>query len=233
MLHQKHRVPGVAEPQHRALHELDVAVVQAHAGFVQNVQHIRKRRVDVLRNLAALRLAATKCPNTPVQTQISQADFFQRRQTRADSRLQVGREGIDQPIDPNPKPRYRHRAHIGNGSTLDETAPGLLVQASTAAVRADAHPEHRVQDGAVQQALLRIDDAAVHSRNKPLVLRCFGPVGRRVFQADLRAVQEEVQLLRRVVANLLVKVEKPAVGVAYPSPSALAECDVMNCVFVV
>ena len=85
----------------------------------------------------------------------------------------------------------------------------------------------------MQEALLGVDDAPVHARDKSLIFGCFRPVGRRIFELYLRAVEEEVQLLRRVVLNLLVEVEKSAVGIAYPPPSPLSESDVVDGVLIV
>ena len=85
----------------------------------------------------------------------------------------------------------------------------------------------------MEQAFLRVDDAAVHAGDEALVLGRLGPVGGRVLEPYLRAVEEEVELLGRVVLNLLVEVEEPAMGIAYPAPSSLAEGDVVDGVFVV
>ena len=60
MFHKKHRVAGIAQALHRVFHQLYVMIMQTCAGFVENVEHIRKRRVDVLGYLASLRLATRK-----------------------------------------------------------------------------------------------------------------------------------------------------------------------------
>ena len=101
------------------------------------------------------------------------------------------------------------------------------------AVGADAHVEHRVQDSSVQQSLLAVDYAAVHARDDTLVLGRFGPVGGRILEADLRAVEEQVKLLGAVVLDLLVQVKQAAVGVADPAPAALAKGDIVDRVLVV
>ena len=85
----------------------------------------------------------------------------------------------------------------------------------------------------MEQPLLRVDDAAVHTGNEAFVLGGLGPVGRRVLQLDLRRVEEEVEFLRRIVLDFLVEVEEAAVGVANPTPAALAEGDVVDGVLVV
>ena len=85
----------------------------------------------------------------------------------------------------------------------------------------------------MQQTFLRIDDAAVHPRHQALVLRGLGPVGGRVLQTYLRRIQEQVQFLGSVVPYLLVQVEQTAVGIAYPPPAALVECDVVYRVLII
>ena len=85
----------------------------------------------------------------------------------------------------------------------------------------------------MQQSLLGVDDRTVHARYQPLVFRRLRPVGGRVLQAYLRTIQEEVELFGRVVANFLVEVEEPAVGIAYPAPPTFAKGDVVDGVLVV
>ena len=58
VLHQQHRIAGVAQPAYRALEPFDVARMQADARLVEDVEYVGERGVDVLGNLAALRLAA-------------------------------------------------------------------------------------------------------------------------------------------------------------------------------
>ena len=85
----------------------------------------------------------------------------------------------------------------------------------------------------MEQAFLRVDDAAVHARYKTFVFGGLGPVRRRIFQLYLWRIKEKVEFLGGVVLDFLVEVEQAAVGVAYPSPAAFAEGDVMDGVLVV
>ena len=85
----------------------------------------------------------------------------------------------------------------------------------------------------MKQSFFGIDDAPVHPGDQSFVLGALGPVGRRILEPYLGAVEEEVQFFRGIVPDLLVKVEKPAVGIAYPAPAAFAEGYVMDGVFVV
>ena len=85
----------------------------------------------------------------------------------------------------------------------------------------------------MKQAFLGIDDTAIHARDESLVLSAFRPVRRWILQAYLRTVQEEFQLLRRIVAYLLVEIEEAAVCIAYPSPATFTEGNVVDGVLIV
>ena len=58
MFHEDDGVAMTLEFPYRVLHQQDVVIVKAHAGFVEDVHHIGERRVDVFGDLAALCLAA-------------------------------------------------------------------------------------------------------------------------------------------------------------------------------
>ena len=85
----------------------------------------------------------------------------------------------------------------------------------------------------MQQSLLRVDDAAVHTWDKAFVFGGLWPIGGWVLQLDLRRVEEKVEFLRRVVLNFLVEVEETAMGVTYPAPAPFVEGDVVDGVFIV
>ncbi len=233
VLHQQHRIAGVAQPAYRALEPFDVARMQADARLVEDVEHVGERGVDVLGNLAALRFAAGERADRPVERQVAEADLFQRRQARADGGLQVGRQRVGEPGDPGVEPGDRQGADLRDVQALDAAGQHFGIEARAAAVGAGAHRQHRIQHGGVQQPFLGVDDAAVHTRDQAFVLSGLGPVRRRVFEADLRAVEEEVQFFGRIVLDFLVEVEQAAVRVADPAPAALAEGDVVDGVLVV
>ena len=46
-------------------------------------------------------------------------------------------------------------------------------------------------------------------------------------------VKEEIELLGRIVANLFVEIEQPAIGIAFPSPGTRGECREVYYVFIV
>ena len=85
----------------------------------------------------------------------------------------------------------------------------------------------------MQQALLAVDDAAIHAWDYAFIFCTLGPVGRRILKANLRAIKEQIQFFRAVVLDFLIEIEEPAVGIAYPSPATLAKGDVMDSVLVV
>ena len=237
MFHKKHRVAGIAQALHRVFHQLYVMIMQPCAGFVENVEHIRKRRVDVLGYLASLCLATRKRTYPTVQAEIAQPDFLECRQPCADSCLQVDCQRVGNGFHPLIESGDAQRTSLsdveGTASTLDFALENARTQTGASAVGAGAHAQHRIQHGSMKESFLAVDDGTVHTRNEAFVLSRLGPVGRRVFQADLRTVQEEVEFFGCVVANLLVKVEKTAVGVAYPSPPALAKGYVVDGVLIV
>ena len=233
VLHQQDRVAMVPKAPHAPFHPLDVPVVQAHAGLVQDIQDVGQRRIDVFRDLASLGLTAGKRPHRTVQAQVSETDLFERRQPGADGLFQVHGQRIRQPPDPGIEPGNGHRTGLGDVFPFDLAGQYLGVQPSSPAIGAGSHCQHRIQHRRVQKALLRIDDAPVHPRDDSLVLRRLGPARRRVLELDLGTVQEQVQLFRRIVLDLLVQVEQAAPRIPDPPPAALAEGDVMDRILVV
>ena len=154
VLHEEDGVAGVAQALDRALHPLDVAVVQAHAGLVEDVQDIGQRRIDVLGDLAALGLAAGEGPDGPVQAQVPEADLLQCGKPGADGRFQVHRERIGQVPDPGIEPGNGHRTGLGDVFPFDLAGQHLRIQPRAAAVRASAHHEHRIEYRGVQESFL-------------------------------------------------------------------------------
>ena len=107
---------------------------------------------------------------------------------------------------------------------VNQAAAHTLVDSRAAAVGTGECRHHIVED--VLEArrpsfvfmMLRYN-----ARENPLELRALGPVRRRVLEPYLRRVEEELELLRAVVFDFLVEVEKSAVGIALPAPEAAAE----------
>ena len=126
-----------------------------------------------------------------------------------------------------------HVHHIDQAFAVNLAAPHPFVEAGAATVGTGTHGQHGVKHGGMKKTLFRVDDAAVHSGDKPFVFGAFGPVVRRVFEFDLGRVEEKVELFGRVVLDFLVEVEESAVCVTYPAPSAFAESNIVYGVFVV
>ena len=161
---------------HRLLHQQYVVVVQTHAGLVEDVHHVREGRIDVFGYLAALCLAAREGAYGAVERKIAKPDFLQRGQSLNDGTLDVLRKGIVDLLHPLAAVADAHRSHLCDVDAVYLARANLLVEACSAAVGTGAHRQHRVERCGVQQSLFRVDDAAVHSRYKSLILCRFGPV---------------------------------------------------------
>ena len=144
VLDEQHRVASVAQALDGMFHQLDVTVVEASAGLVEDVKHVGKRRVDVFRNLAPLGLAAREGAHGAVETQIAQANLFKGCQTRADSRLQVDGEGRRNRLHPFVQPPDAEGTGLGDVQRLPLASRYLagehpLVQACAVTVGTGAH----------------------------------------------------------------------------------------------
>ena len=236
----EHRAGGRAGAEKRVVRALedDAAAVDARTGaqiydVVGNPDHLRVvlHEEDGVAGVAQAldrALHPLDVAVGPVQAQVPEADLLQCGKPGADGRFQVHRERIGQVPDPGIEPGNGHRTGLSDVFPFDLAGQHLRIQPRAAAIGAGAHHEHRIEHRGVQEPFLGIDDGPVHPGDDALVFRRFGPVGRRVFEPDLRAVQEEVQLLRRIILDLLVQVEQAAVGIPDPAPAALAEGDVMD-----
>ena len=84
VLDDDQRVAQVAQPLERADEALVVALVQADARLVQDVQHAGQPRADLGRQSNALRLATRERGRRPTQRQIVEPDVDQKPQSFAD-----------------------------------------------------------------------------------------------------------------------------------------------------
>ena len=237
MLDEQHGVAMVAKLAYRLLEQGDVVVVEANAGFVEDVEHIRERRVDVLGNLASLGLAPAERADGAVEAQVAEANLLKGGEALEDGGLDIDGQRVIHPSEPLAEAAHGQGTGLGDVQGVAALPHPALkhtgIEARAATVGTGAHGEHGVEHGGMEQALLAVDDAPVHARYEALVLGRLGPVGWRVLELYLGAVQEEVEFLGRVVANLLVEVEQAAVGIAYPSPATLVEGDVVYGVLIV
>ena len=207
--------------------------MEPHAGFVEDVEDIGERGVDVLGNLTALCLATGEGAYGAIEAEVAQSDFLESGEACADGGFHIHRQRGFDAANPFIEACDAHGTHLGDIFTLYLTRPHAFAHTRTSAVRTGAHAQHRIQHGGMQQSLLRVDDAAIHAGNEAFVLCRLRPIGGRILQLDLRAVEEEVEFLGRVVADFLVEVEESAVGIAYPAPAAFAEGDIVDGVLVV
>ena len=80
----KHGVAQIAQAFERVQQPVVVALVQADARLVQNIEHADERRADLRGEPDALRLAAAQRAALAIQREITKADVFQKAQPRAD-----------------------------------------------------------------------------------------------------------------------------------------------------
>ena len=107
VLHEQHRVARIAQPLHGVLHELYVVVVQARAGFVEDVEYVGERRVDVFGNLASLCFTARECTDGAVEAQITETNLLQCSKPGTDCFLQVDSQRIGERTNPGIQLRNR------------------------------------------------------------------------------------------------------------------------------
>ena len=83
MLDHQHRVAEVAQPLERGEQPRVVALMQADAGFVEDVQDSDEPRTDLCRQPNALRFAPGERLGAAVQREIIESDIHQKAQALA------------------------------------------------------------------------------------------------------------------------------------------------------
>ena len=233
MLHDEHRVAVVAQVLQRPLEARDVLRMQPHAGLVEHVGHVSEGRIDVFGYLDALCLAAAEGARAAAEGEVAHADVAECLEPLLQLALEVARQGMVYLIDEEQRLADGHGHHVGEVLAVDAAAAHTLVEPRAVAFGAFGGADHQVQHLLLPLALLGGDDAAVHARVEPLELGRLGPVGGRVLEPHLRRIEEEIQLLGRVVLDFLIEVEEAAVGVALPTPGARGEGGEVDDVLVV
>ena len=233
VLDDEESVAVIAEVEEGAFETSDVLGMETYAGFVEDVSHIGERRVDVAGDLDALRLAAGDGAGGAREGEVAKAYVDERLKAFGELALDVDGERMGDGLDEGEGVGDGHIEEVGDAAVVDLAGADTCVEARPATFGTDTHGEHRVDGGGVEPALLGVDDATVHTRDETLVFGRLRPVGRRIFQAYLRRVEEEVELFGRVVFDLLVEVEEAAVGVTNPTPPPFVEGDVVDGVLVV
>ena len=77
MLDDENRVAQIAQAFKRGEQAVVVALVQADAGFIQNIKHAHERRADLRGEPDALRLAAAQRAALAIQREVAEADIPQ------------------------------------------------------------------------------------------------------------------------------------------------------------
>ncbi len=84
VLHDEDGVAEVAQAQQRVDEAAVVALVQADAGLVEDVEHADERRADLRGQADALRLAAGERGGGALQREVADADIVEEAQPLAD-----------------------------------------------------------------------------------------------------------------------------------------------------
>src|SRR5262245_44727169 len=83
MLDDEHRIAQIAQALQRDKQPVVVALMQADARFIENVEHAHEARANLRRQPDALRLAATQRPALAIQREVTQSDVLEKAQPRA------------------------------------------------------------------------------------------------------------------------------------------------------
>jgi hypothetical protein len=83
VLHHEHGIAQIPQALERFEQAIIVALVQADARFIQDVEHAHQPRANLRGQPDALRLAATQRPALAIQREIAQADILEKAQPGA------------------------------------------------------------------------------------------------------------------------------------------------------
>ena len=142
VLHDDHRVPGVAQLLKAADQAPVVALVQPDRGLVEDVEHVDKLRADLRGQADALALAARERTRGACQREVAQAHVHQEAEPLADllddllrdAPLLVGHLRLDA-RDPLREFGDRHRRNLGDVLPRDAELKRLLAQTRAPADR--------------------------------------------------------------------------------------------------
>ena len=242
VLHHQHRIPQIAQTLERREQLVVVALVQADARLVEDIQHARQRGADLRRQPDALTFAAGQRPGGSGERQVFQPDAVQEAEPFADLLEDSGGDhlialGKLQLIDECERVRHRHIAEFADVDPAyrhSETHGGEA--ASFAGVAGDL--AHVRFDLLLDPAALRITETAFQVVDNPLK---FGfvmalPVGCAAVELDflaLRSVEQDIYDLvgqvgdggverEFVVLRQAVEVHRSD-GIALHSPAAALE----------
>ena len=212
VLDDDHRVALVAQLHEQLVEAVHVARVEPDARLVEDVGDVDQAAAEVLDHLDPLRLAARQRVGLAVQAEVVEPDVddvaepLEERGEDRPAHLAV----VHQPQDRD-EVADRHRGQVGDRVAVDPRAQRRLVQPGAAAGRADPRAEVRL-DGLLHPLRERLDVAPDVGPLDLLEHADVRGVHRLVADRQLvlavLAPQEQVHLLRGVVAQLLVVVEE-------------------------
>ncbi len=141
MLHDEDRVPQVAQPEQRIQEPAVVALMQADARFIQDVQDADEGRADLGGKPDALAFAAGKGRRAPVEREVVQAHVDHESQAFADLLQDPVRNGglfFREREVREERQRFRdaHVRHFMDVQTRDLDGQRFLAEPAAAAVRA-------------------------------------------------------------------------------------------------
>ncbi len=227
VLHDQHRVALVAQRAQQPGQARHVPRVQAHAGLVQDVQHVGQAVAQVPHEFQALALAAGQAGRLAAQAQVPQPDLHEVRQPLREVPRHARRRRVAQ----TPQERQQFGGlqirEFRDVPPLDPRLQRRCVQARPTAHRAGAarHEllEHRAAPvGHGRRVLLQVHP--LETVHQSLVRHV--DLAQRHLQVP--PVQQQVQVVLAVVLHGPVQVEQAAQRVGLPQPLAGSEIRVLD-----
>ena len=218
VLDDDERVAHVAQVFHRFEQLCVVALVQADARLIENVEHAHERGADLRGQPDALRFAAGERRRGARKREILQADALQKTETAADlfedasgdHRLHIGQLRFER-VKEAQALRYGEIAELGDIHYADGDSENFLPETASAAVRTGRF-RHALLDLRAHGRALRFAVTAfeiVRHALKRLVERPFAAllvVMKRQLLAA-RAVEDHLARLLRQIADGSIKTE--------------------------
>ena len=143
VLHHKHRVAEIAQPDERVEQPLVVTLVQPDRRFVEDVHDAHETRPDLAREPDALRLAAGEGLRAPIKREIVESDVAQEGEAVGDLAHQPLRNLATPALELELREETarvcdRQRGDVRQIPSRDEHVAGGEVEAAAAAIHARA-----------------------------------------------------------------------------------------------
>ena len=218
VLDDDHRVAEVAQPHQRREEPRVVALVQADARLVEDVQHADQARADLRREPDALRLAARERFRAAVQREVLEPDVHEEAQPLA--HLLEHRAG-DVGVEPGPARRAKRNRERRSRSRRSPRArrtrrcccPAIVTASDSGlrrmpvALRADGD-DHVFLELAAHGVARGLVVAALHVGEDPLPL----PGGLRIAALLRESVEQDLLHARRELSPRRVELELELLG---------------------